>query len=325
MLKKIIKRIMRLCKFVLKKINKPIYITKWYQNLFVNTDNEIYPNNTWYRKHEERNFDLINLGSSGAKWAFDYSNFNIKAMNWAQQPQTLLADFNLLRNFHSILRNKGYVLITIMPFTSLNKETDIFDTMKYLKVGAHESILNKELRKARLYELIPLLMGKPAIKAILKHILNKKNNYDPSSKYLLHKNMMSANELERDALRWINGWKNQFSINDFEAPLTPKNQEGREYRIILMQKIIDFCIERSYIPVYVISPVTSYLSKYFTEKFMNIYIYKFLKDVNRNIKLLDYSKDQTLTNSDLYFNSFFFNKKGANVFTEKVLKDLNLF
>lgn len=324
MLKKIIKKLLCLCKKVLRIINKPFYNTKWYKNLFVSADNETYPDNIWYRKHDERNFDLINLGSSGAKWAFNYSNFKIKAMNWAQQPQTLLADFNLLRNYHSILKNKGYVLITIMPFTSLNKETNIFDTMKYIKFSAHEAILSKELKKAKLYELFPLLMGKPAIKGLLKHILHKENNFDSSSKYLLEKSIMSKNELEQDALRWINGWKKQFSITDLNASLTPQNQEGREYRVILMQKIIDFCMERSYIPVYVIPPVTSYLSKYYTKKFKDIYIYNFLKEVDRNIKLLDYSNDQNLANSDLYFNSFFLNKKGANIFTEKVLKDLSL-
>lgn len=132
---------------------------------------------------------------------------------------------------------------------------------------------------------------------------------------------MSPKDLEKDALHWINGWKRQFNIADFEVPLTAENQKGRDYRIKLMQSLIDFCLERGYKPVYVIPPVTNHLSKYYTEKFEEIYIYSYLRAVNRHISLLDYSKDKTLRNDDLFFNSFFLNKIGRKVFTGRVLKD----
>ena len=292
--------------------------------MFVGADGEMYPDNNWYRKHNERNFDLVNLGSSGGKWAFDYSGFDVKAMNWAQQPQTLLEDFNLLRNYHSILRKGGVVLITIMPFTSLNKATGVRDAMKYLKIDAHEPIQPHELRRAQLYMQYPILMGKQAIKAGLKYILKKEKKIDLSQTANADTNPLSADELEKDALRWVNGWKKQFNIADFEAPLTERNQKGRNYRINLMQTLIDFCVERTYKPIYVIPPVTEHLSKYYTEKFEETYIYGFIKSVDREIPLLDYSKDETLKDDDLYFNSFFLNKKGRIAFTEKVLEDLKI-
>ena len=89
-------------------INKILKKTQWYRNMLVDPDHEIYPDNTWYRTHDERNIDIVNLGSSGGKWAFDYSGTEVKGMNWAQQPQTLLEDYNLLRHYHSILR-KGEI------------------------------------------------------------------------------------------------------------------------------------------------------------------------------------------------------------------------
>ena len=296
----------------------------WFNSFFVGTDGETYPDNRWYRRHDERNFDLINLGSSGGKWAFDYSGFDIKAMNWAQQPQTLLEDFNLLRNYHSILKKGGIVLVTIMPFTGLNKMTGVRDAMKYLKIDAHEPIQPHELRKAQQYAQYPILMGKQAIKAGLMHILGKERPLELSKAVNAEKNPMSADELENDALRWVNGWKRQFNIVDFEAPLTETNQIGREYRIKLMRELIDFCVERSYKPVYVIPPVTRHLSQYYTPKFEYVYIYGFLRDVGRNVLLLDYSKDEALQEDELYFNSFFLNKKGRCIFTRTVLKDLHL-
>lgn len=294
--------------------------------MFVDMNHELYPDNYWYRKYDERNFDLVNLGSSSAKWAFDFSEFDIKAMNWAQQPQTLLEDYNLLRHFHSILKQGGFVLIAIMPFTSLNKSTGLMDAIKYVKFNLHgEPIQPYMFNKAQLYANYPILFKKQAIKALIKYFLGRDKKIGECPETQLDLNPMSKEELERDAKRWIDGWKRQFGISDFEAPLTKENEEGRAYRIKLMQRLIDFCTERGYKPVYIILPVTEYLAKYFTPKFEETYIYSYLKEVNRDVLTLDYSKDKEFRfNDDLFFNSFFLNKKGRKLFTRRVLKDLKI-
>ena len=296
--------------------------TYWYKNMFVGADHETYPDNIWYRKHDERNFDLVNLGSSGGKWAFDYSAEDIKAMNWAQQPQTLLEDYNLLRNFHSILRTGGVVIITIMPFTSLNKSTNLMDALKYLKIGAQEPIEPYLYAKACRYAKYPILFKKSAIKALIKYILHCESSSGKDTKDMLMDNPMNIEQLETDALRWVNGWKLQFKINGFEDALTEDNKRGREFRKNLMQQLIDFCVERNYQPVYVIPPVTKHLAKYYTKTFCETYIYGFLKEVDRDIPLLDYSKNDEFCKDDMYFNSFFLNHRGRKMFTHRVIEDL---
>ena len=318
LLKRVIKKLFKICTGCTF-----LYKTNWYKSFFVDADHQIYPSNYWYREHGERNFDIVNLGSSSAKWAFDYTDTGIKGMNWAQQPQTLLEDFNLLRNFHSILRKGGYVLITIMPFTSLNKETGVLDAMKYLKIGSHSPIEPEHIRKAYLYAEFPILMGKKAMKALVKYLLGFEKTVNNLSSQLDY-NPMTLNELEQDAARWINGWKQQFGIADFDAPLTLKNEEDRKFRINLMRDLIDFCIERGYKPIYVIPPVTGHLSICYTLQFEETYIYSFLRDVDRNVQVLDYSKNVNLVKDELFFNSFFLNKQGRKLFTNKVLKDLKL-
>ena len=304
--------------------NTLLYKTQWYKQMFVGADHETYPDNFWYRNHDERNFDVVNLGSSGGKWAFEYTNMGIKGMNWAQQPQTLLEDFNLLRHYHSILRKNGYVLIIIMPFTGLNKSTGLRDAMKYLKIETQGQAIQPYMYKEALrYAQYPILFGKPAIKALLKYLLGResKPQIHPST---LDYNPMNEEQLLQDAKRWMNGWKKQFSIDDFEAPLTEQNQRGRDYRINLMRELIDFCCERSYQPVYVIPPVTEYLANEFTPEFRQIYIYDYLKQVDRDIPLLDYSEDKDIMEPSFYFHSFFLNKKGRVVFSSCVLKDLKI-
>ena len=306
-------------------INKSLRKTTWYLSLFVDPKHEIYPDNVWYRKHDERNFDLVNLGSSGGKWAFDYSDLNIKAMNWAQQPQTLLEDYNILRHYHSILRKGGYVIITIMPFTGLNKETNLYDALKFARFDLQGEPIQPHLfREAHRISRFPILLGKVAIKAFVKFLIGRDKPKEDKAESKMEHNPMNISELDIDANNWINGWKRQFSIDDFEAPLTPKNLEGREYRIKLMRQIVDFCAERGYKPVYVIPPVTNHLGKYFTPKFQQLYIYDYLQQVKRDVQTLDYSKNVELQKDDLYFNSFFLNARGRKIFTAKVLKDLNI-
>ena len=301
--------------------NKIIKRPNWYKSLFVDDNHTTYPDNVWYREHLERNFDIVNLGSSSAKFAFNYDGLPIKAMNWAQAPQTLTEDFILLKGCHSILRKNGIVLITILPFTGINKPVTAKSLMRYIP-NLHPQAFNGQPLKDEAYKLYdnPLLFGKPAIKAIIKYLLGKDT---PAPKAIQPSTQpMNSEQLEADAQRGSDGWKAQFNIQDLDAPLTAENQEGRKVRVKLMQDLIDFCKERSYRPVYVIPPVTSHLQKRYTHTFINTYITSYLEEVDRHIPILDYTKDEELTNDSLYFNSFFLNTAGAKQFTSRVVTDL---
>ena len=297
--------------------------TLWYRNLFVDYDHERYPDNVWYRKHDERNFDVVNLGSSGGKWAFDYEGLPVEAMNWANQPQTLIEDFRLFKNFHSILRKGGKVLIVIMPFTGLNKRTGVMDCLKYVPTLYWDNVDDEHIDAARRLAQYPLLFGKPAIKAVIKHLLGREQPPALLRGSDADENPMSPSELEADAQRWMDGWARQFGIDDFEAPLTPSNLEGRQVRIKVMRDLIDFITERGYEPIYIIPPVASALSRRFTPKFRQLYIYDYLAQVDRKVRLLDYSTTPDFADS-MFFNSFFLNLRGRKVFTQLVLEDLGL-
>ena len=54
------------------------------------------------------------------------------------------------------------------------------------------------------------------------------------------------------------------------------------------------------------------------------YYSSYLKEVNREVLILDYSKESDLQKDELYFNSFFLNAMGRKVFTKRVLDDLHL-
>jgi hypothetical protein len=137
--------------------------------------------------------------------------------------------------------------------------------------------------------------------------------------------MMQPLELNMDALRWMNVWKKEFNIMDFDAPLSDELETGRKKSVKDLQSIIDFCLERNLKPVLIFPPMTNYLSRLFSEKAREMYIYSFIREANtKNIPFLDYMEDERFRDPDLYFNSFFLNLKGRKLFTKQVLKDLNL-
>lgn len=304
--------------------SRPIKASLWYRYLFVDYDHQIYPDNVWYREHAERNFDVVSLGSSGGRWAYDWQSAGVKGMNWAQQPQTLIDDFRILKNFHSILRKGGTVIITIMPFTSLNKKTGVMDTLKYLPTLYWDVVQDMPyLSQAQKLRAYPILFRKSGIKAAINHILRLERPIK-DWRVDVEINPMTDEKLELDSRAWMDGWAKQFSIKDFEAPLTMKNAEGRNIRIGVMREMIDFCIERGYRPVYVVPPVSPALAKHFTIKFREVYINDFLRDVDRTVEKFDYTNDCEFADNRLYFNSFFLNKPGRERFTRRLVKDLML-
>lgn len=300
--------------------NRVLLKSPWYCNLFVDYNHEIYPDNVWYRVHDERNFDLVNLGSSSSVYAFDYDGHDVKAMNWAQQPQTLLEDIRLVKNFHSILKEGGYVLISIMPFTSINKKTGLMDVVRYRRVLAGSLQEKKYLRKADFLVRYPIFIGKRALKEAVKALIGYHQNVRKCQQP--ENNPMSEAELEADAMNWDRGWRQQFSIVEYKDPLTEVNAEGRQIRIKAMRDLIDFCQERGYKPVYVILPMTKQLRHYLHDGFMDKYVYEYLQEVGRDVPVLDYLKDEEMSKPELYANAYFLNKKGARKFTGKVLQAL---
>lgn len=302
--------------------NRILLNSLWYRNLLVDYNHEIYPDNVWYRAHDERNYDLVNLGSSSPMYAFDYSDYHIKAMNWAQQPQSLLYDVRLFKNFHSILKDGGYVLISIMPFTSINKQSSVMDAVRYSHTLADVLIDEEYRRKAMFLGRYPIFMGKRAIKELAKSIIGyrqiSQKDHQPED------SSMSDNELQNDAMFWNELWRKQFNIRDYKDPLTKQNAQGRQVRIEAMRELIDFCRERGYNPIYVILPMTKQLRNYLDDEFMDKYVYEYLKQVERDVPVLDYLKDEELARPEWYANAYFLNKKGAKKFTGKVLEALKL-
>ena len=290
--------------------NKVIRHTKWYYQYWSGVQK------FWYMNRF--NLDVVNLGSNSGKYAFDYDGLDITGMNWAVGPQSLVHDFNILKNYFSYLGSGASVIITLCPFSSLISQYNKNSNLKYytflhpatiLDFDEDERMKALKIKESPIREM-PWLCIKRTLKEGIKHVIHR-----PVSKC----------DMEKNAAIFIDSWKRQFGIADLDASLSEQHGKDQENRCRVLKDMIEFCLERNLKPALVIPPVHPSLGKKLTEKCRENYIYSFVKKANKlNIPFLNYMDDERF-NDDKYFrNSFFLSEEGAKMFTSIALKDLHL-
>ena len=292
-------------------VNKLFKNTNFYKNKFIDTHKF---------KDIPRNLDIVNLGSNQPKFAFDYSKSNILGMNWGVGPQSFEYDFRILKFFHKYLKPNSKVIISICPFSFLFLEDkNKIAHHKYYNFLDSNFIDNYSNITKKLYIDYPIITAKKQIFRIIK-------DTKPDTRLELEENPMSKDEIKKDAQSWMNGWKKQFGINHLEnIVLSEENKINIEKNIHILKNMIDFCIEKNIQPVLTIIPVTKELSKHFPDKFVQEQIIDYINKANdKNVRFLNYWKDERFEDESYYINSFFMNKIGRLKFTEQVLKDLGL-
>ena len=307
MIKKILLKIVNLLEI-------PVKQTNWYNTKLLNRNN--YPTNQWYRKNNERNFDIVNIGSSSILHAFDYEGLNVKAYNWALQPQSLDFCFYILKTYFSILKKGGTVCIGLSPFTGITNKNDKRSApllTRYLGV-LNEEYIDDYGKIKRKYDHPLLYDTKKAIKHLIRDIPPKYND---------EIQLLNSDQYKTDAENWIKGWMNEFSIKDLNLPVKKESKSNLQKRKELLIEIIDFCKERELNPVVIIPPVHSSLRQHFTLEFHKNYIKEFISVAKgKNVIVKDFLLSDKYPD-ELFLNSFFLNKDGAKKFTKDILSEIN--
>lgn len=280
-------------------------------------DTSAYPTNEWYRNHLERNFDIINIGSSSAKCAFNYEGLPIKAFNWGERPQSLENGFKILKTYFSILKRDGIVLIPLGPLSGLDVEG---------KWGAKAN--------DKYYYLLPPALIDNYFSIAMRRKYPIVFNPVDSAKYLIKQAIRRTKEnngqhmedtFQDDSEKWIKSWMEEFSIDSFDAPISETNKTGQNKRIALLEQIIAFCIERNLRPAILIPPIHKSLAEKFPPAFRENYIYNFVHNANKqNVPFFNYIDDERFDDEKYFRNSFLLNEEGAKKFTKIVLNDINL-
>ena len=297
-------------------LNNRIKKTDWFRSAIPDINN--YPTNDWYREHYTRNYDIVNIGSSSAKCAFNYSDLGIKAFNWAEQPQSLTYGYKVLKTYFSILKNNGIVVISLGPFSGLDVDLkwakDRND--KYYYILAPNLIFDyRRVAFRRRYPLFayPIKSLKVIVKGLLCRSINN-NDIDGNSNIFVD-----------DADKWLDEWLEEFNIKDIDAPLSDDNKASQSIRISLLSDIITFCLQRNLRPVIVSPPMHPSLALKFSNTFRENYIYSFVRKANSaKIPFYNYMDDPRFSSDSYFKNAFLLNDVGAKHFTNILLKELNL-
>lgn len=288
-------------------LNKLVRRSYWYNNIAFSDCRKFW-------KHKTFDMDVVNLGSTSALAAFDYSDFpQLKAANWAMAPQTLIADYEILRNYSCFLKKGASVIIPLCPFSCLGGSKDDFPDKYYtvLNIASipHASFYRKQLQQ---------------------QIMQNPWRFYPVAQFFYRipkaKNVNVEKEaFEADAIKRMSSWQKEFSILDFSYPLTLVNKDAYDDGVEILNQMIIYCKEHDFIPVVILPPVHKALSSQFDNKKKSLYIESFVSAAlkGQNIKFLDYFNDESFS-SKMFANSFILNEKGAKLFTKTVLKDLNI-
>lgn len=298
--------------------NKWFRNTNWYKNQFIDTDKFV--TGAKYRINTTRNYDVVSVGSQSGKFAFAYETSGLTGANWAIGSESLSYNFRVIKNYFSYVRDGGTVIFTMTPFGFCLKDyaDDQLNTKYYLFLDP-KSIINYSRLKYISRITYPLLSSPiEATKRLIRDM-------PADNRLLLTTNSMSPEEIEKDAVKWINGWKRQFSISELDAPVSEHNRDCIDYNTNLLTEMISFCLERSLKPVIVLPPTTKALSSKLSESFCESYIYSIIRNANTHqVPFLNYLVDARFSDNELFFNSFFLNAKGREVFTQTVLSDLKI-
>ena len=303
-------------------LNKLVKKTNWWKNKFIGT--EQFVSGAGYRDNTIRNYDVINLGSNPARYAFFYED--VKGQSWATGSQGVDMDLEILRLYHSYLKEGGIVLIPIMPFTSISpflKERQEYwgvdYYLKFAKILDSAQVSNLPYgHKLMRYLSYPLLYDIKSIRYIFRDVL-------PNYTYLQSEQNMMTLELEADAAMWIKNWKKEFRLKSLYDVLEDSWTKYYDEAIDTCKTIVDFCIERNLRPILICVPMTSHLANLFPEKVRKYLVTDFVKKVNvHNVPFLDYTADIRFVKDEFYINSFFMNLRGRKLFTHQVLSDIGL-
>lgn len=303
--------------------NKMYKRTNHWKNQFLFEKNFI--SNAGYRDNLERNFDVVNLGSNPALFGFFYEN--VRGQNWATGSQGFPMDFEILKYYHSYIKEGGYVLIPIMPFSSISNFLETRPEywsdsyyMKFLKILDLSQVQRlSNHRKIQLKMRYPVIFN-PKLTFYIFH------DVPADTRLNIADQTMQMAELKYDARRWIKGWMKEFDVKKYEdfwgEKFDPYFESGRK----ILSEMIDYCLYRNLKPVIVTIPVSSYLAKEFTSEFRQKMIIDFVNAANvKDVRFLDYMFDERFSKAELFNGCFFLNLRGRKSFTNQILQDLGLY
>lgn len=294
------------------KANNKIRKSNWYYNQFPHL-----------REYErlERNADIICIGSTPAKNAIDFKTVsNVRGYNLAICPETIFYDFQVLKNYHSYLREGGTVVFVLCPFTFLKDHyRNEFGSESYLNIRYYP-VLHRAMIDTfdnKLYHKWveePLLIGKDAWKRLIKD--------SPVSKALCHETNPDTEEQSKQRCKErVKNWMREFRMNDLNPEhISQETEAAIQGNIKIFKQMKAFAEERGYHPVIIIPPFPSEMTALLPENLVQHTLFEPVKQTG--IPYISYYGNNEWLSRDLYYHGFLLNATGRKKLTNDIMSRL---
>ena len=269
-------------------------------------------------KYDTFNTDVMNIGSSSSACAFNYEGLPIKGVNFGISASPQCADLAVLKNYFSFLNpQKSTVIISLCPFTALSGSYEYLQDRYYtiltppvmpvFHFWKKQEVKSKMRNPLPHYPLVALFSD-------IWHWIRKSSG------------VMSEKQMIADADTKMKDWLFEFSLQSLSSPLSLVNKDNIEDSVKLLNETISFCNSHNIRPVVVIPPMYHTLAEKFSEQDRHLLFDSLFDNIeDKSVQIHNYMDDTDfLMNRELFKDSFLLNKKGAKLFTKKVLTDIGL-
>ena len=262
--------------------------------------------------------EVVSIGSSYAKYAYDFSNWKEKGENLAIQPESLYYDRAILKQYSKNLKNNAIVLINLpaLVFSFVNYPGE-YANAKYYYFLNKRYILNYNWITYLTRLVFPLIRSPRLIQYLWKD--DKKDNTLEiiENRYSVEEREKIADIREKD---WLQEAKAISLKSSYVAEETLKNFEKTT---AILQEMIETCIVSGFRPVIVIPPISKRLKDRFSKDFLSVYLYQNVEQANKkDIPVLNYMNTSSFDNDKLYIHVDFLNKIGREKFMKTLRVDL---
>lgn len=257
------------------------------------------------------NLEIVNTGSSHARYDITYNVTSKKGFNFALAPQALSYDYKILQQYKDNL-SRNCIVIIVLPICIFFLDEYHHDqsNIKYYYFLAKDKINRYKRYKEYTKIKFPLLSMPWKVRYLMKDIPKE--------------NELKDGVDEQTSKMWakdrIEGWNDEFNILHYEHQIISTTF----YKVQnTLKQLIELCTQENWKPFIVIPPMSSALKEEVSKLSVDEMFYKNIREsVGSTVPVLDYYKDNRFDDSYNYFNSDFLTKQGREEFSKILFADI---
>ena len=263
------------------------------------------------------------FGSTYTMYAFNsYKELELDGFSFAMDAQSLEIDNVLLHKYANCISENATVFFGLAACVSLYRYKMVLDKQKYYLL-----LKNSELPYYSLSDAINrILSGNKNTTQKLKRII--KDTEPLNDVVEMFPSVCSEEEKKRNMAGMAIGWVNLFHLDNLKSPsINSENQSNLEYNSYLLKSMVEYCIEKKWKPVFVITPFSAELNQYFSEEFVQTVLYKLMEPARDkyNVPVFDYRTHVSFQNDGASYidGGFRMSKYGSKKFLNLLFRDMD--